>query len=74
MHLTRDFLTCYSCSYYSSMFIPDSPHRMLITGSSGSGETNALVNLMKEQENYKLIDCLWRHDCLKFRKHFLDSL
>ena len=34
-------------------------HMMLITRSSGSGKTNALVNLMKEQENDKLIGCLW---------------
>ena len=28
--------------------IPDHPYRMLIIGSSGSGKTNALLNLVKE--------------------------
>ena len=30
-------------------FIPDHPYRILIIGGSGSGETNALLNLVKEQ-------------------------
>ena len=29
-------------------FIPDHPYKMLITGGSGSGKTNALLNLMKK--------------------------
>ena len=29
-------------------FIPDHPYRILIIGSSGSGKTNALLNLIKE--------------------------
>ena len=30
-------------------YIPDHPYRILITGGSGSGKTNALLNLIKEQ-------------------------
>ena len=32
-------------------FIPDHPHRILITGGSGSGKTNKLLNLIKEQDD-----------------------
>ena len=32
---------------------------MLITGCSGSGKTNALLNLMKEQDDYNLIDKIY---------------
>ena len=28
-------------------YIPDHPYRMLIIGGSGSGKTNALINLIK---------------------------
>ena len=31
-------------------FIPDHPYRILIIGGSGSGKTNALLNLIKEQD------------------------
>ena len=30
-------------------FIPDHPYRILIIGGFGSGKTNALLNLIKEQ-------------------------
>ena len=30
-------------------FIPDHPYRILIIGSSGSGKTNALLNLISQQ-------------------------
>ena len=30
-------------------FIPDHPYRILIIGGSGSGKTNALINLINEQ-------------------------
>ena len=30
--------------------IPDRPYRILVIGGSGSGETNALLNLIKEQD------------------------
>ena len=32
-------------------YIPDNPYRMLIIGGSGSGKTNALLNLIKEQDD-----------------------
>ena len=31
-------------------FIPDHPYRILIIDGSGSGEINALLNLIKEQD------------------------
>ena len=30
-------------------YIPDHPYRILIIGGSGSGKTNALLNLINEQ-------------------------
>ena len=33
------------------LYIPDHPYRILIIGSSGSGKTNALLNLIKEQND-----------------------
>ena len=30
-------------------YIPDHPYRILIIGGSGSGKTNAMLNLIKEQ-------------------------
>ena len=30
-------------------YIPDNPYRILIIGSSGSGKTNALLNLINNQ-------------------------
>ena len=32
--------------------IPDHPYRILIIGVSGSGKTNALLNLIKQQDDY----------------------
>ena len=31
--------------------IPDHPYRILIIGASGSGKTNALLNLINEQDD-----------------------
>ena len=31
------------------LFIPDHPYRILITGGSGSGKTNVLLNLIEIQ-------------------------
>ena len=32
-------------------YIPDHPYKILIIGGSGSGKTNALVNLINEQDD-----------------------
>ena len=32
-------------------YIPDYPYRIVIIGGSGLGKTNALLNLIKEQED-----------------------
>ena len=32
-------------------YIPDHPYRILIIGGSGSGKTNALLNLINEQHD-----------------------
>ena len=36
-------------------FILDYPYRMLIIGGSGSGKTNALLSLIREEHNDELI-------------------
>ena len=43
-------------------YIPDHPYRMLIIGGSGSGKTNALLNLIKEQDSVNLIDKIYLYD------------
>ena len=40
-------------------YIPDLPYRMLIIRGSGSGKTNALLNLKKEQDSDNLIDKIY---------------
>ena len=42
-------------------YIPDHPYRMLINGGSGSGKTNALLNLIKQQDSDSLIDKIYLH-------------
>ena len=37
-------------------YIPDHPDRITIIGSSGSRKTNALLNLIKEQDKHDVID------------------
>ena len=32
-------------------YIPDHPHRIIIIGGSGSGDTNALINLIDEENH-----------------------
>ena len=36
-------------------YIPDHPYRILIIGGSGSGKTNALLDLIKEKDNINTI-------------------
>ena len=38
---------------------PNHPYIMLIIGGSGSGKTNALFNLIKEQDDDDLIDKIY---------------
>ena len=37
-------------------YIPDHPYRILIAGGSGSGKTNALLNLIKNQLDIDKVD------------------
>ena len=34
-----------------AIYIPDHPYRIIIVGGSGSGNTNALINLLNEQND-----------------------
>ena len=40
-------------------YIPDHPYRILIVGGSGSGKTNTLLNLIKEQDKRDVIDKIY---------------
>ena len=40
-------------------YIPDHPYRILIIGGSGSGKTNTLFNLIKEQDKHDVIDKIY---------------
>ena len=40
-------------------YIPHHPYRIIITGGSGSGKTNALLNLIKEQDYHDAIDKIY---------------
>ena len=46
-----DSITNKSKEHKKRQFIPDHMYRFLIIGNSGSGKTNALLNLIKEQDN-----------------------
>ena len=46
-----DSITNQSKEHKKRQFIPDHMYRILIIGSSGSGKTNALLNLIKEQDD-----------------------
>ena len=54
-------------------YIPDHPYRILIIGGSGSGKTNTLLNLIKEQDNRDVIDkiYLYSKDLNKAKYQFL---
>ena len=41
--------------YSKWSYIPDHPYRILIIGGSGSGKTNALLNLINYQPNFDKI-------------------
>ena len=51
-------------------FISDHPYRIFITGGSGSGKTNALLNLIKEQDDIGKI-YLYAKDLSKLKDEFL---
>ena len=40
-------------------YIPDHPYRIIIIGGSGSGKTNTLFNLIKEQDYHDVIDKIY---------------
>ena len=40
-------------------YIPDHPDRIIIKGGSGSGKTNTLLNLIKEQDYHDVIDKIY---------------
>ena len=40
-------------------YIPDHPYRILIIGGSGSGKTNALLNLKNNQPEINIIDKIY---------------
>ena len=39
-------------------YIPDHPYRILMIGGSGSGKTNALLHLIKEQDDMTKFICM----------------
>ena len=48
------------CSHNSKWpYIPDHPYRILITGGSGSGKTNALLNLINNQPGINIIENIY---------------
>ena len=54
-------------------YIPDHLYRILINGGSGSGKTNMLLNLIKEQDKSDVIDkiYLYARDLNKPKYQFL---
>ena len=54
-------------------YIPDHWYSMLIIGGFGSGKTNALLNLIKEQDSDSLIDkiYLYAKDLNELKYQFL---
>ena len=54
-------------------YIPDHPYRIIITGGSGWGKTNTLLNLIKEIDYHDVIDkiYLYARDLSKPKYQFL---
>ena len=52
------------------LFIPDHPYRILIIVGSGSGKTNALLNLIRQQDDIDKI-CLYAKDLSEPKYEFL---
>ena len=53
-------------------YIPDHPYRILIIGGSGSGKTNALLNLINNQPDIDKI-YLYAKDPYETKQQFLNS-
>ena len=51
-------------------YIPDHSYRILIIGSSGSGETNTLLNLLKDQDDINKM-YLYARDLSESKYEFL---
>ena len=51
-------------------YIPDHPYRIIIIGGSGSGKTNALINLINEQNDINKI-YLYARDLSKPKYEYL---
>ena len=51
-------------------YIPDHPYRILIVGGSGSGKTNALLNLINNQPGIDKIH-LYAKDLYEVKYHYL---
>ena len=51
-------------------YIPDHPYRILIIGGSGSGKTNALLNLINSQSDIDKI-YLYAKDSYEAKYHYL---
>ena len=52
-----DYITTENNENHNKMwpYIPDHPYGMLLIGSSGTGKSNALLNLIKEHDSENLI-------------------
>ena len=52
-------------------YIPDHPYRIIIIGGSGSGKTNALINLINEQNDIDKIYLYARDLCERKYEHLI---
>ena len=55
------------------LYIPDHPYRILIIGGSGSGKTNALLNLIEHQADIDKID-LYAKDLYEAKYQYLINI